>query len=144
MLAMLLGPPIFHFIQETRWIARGDTTPDDYRKLVDDIRSGIRRDETIYVVNDNPMIYVLSGAAAATRYAWPWHVLRDDFGASVDADREIASIFAHRPRYIVFRETGGAYPSPESDRRLGLVRQAMADGYEPVDVKGGLTLFQRR
>jgi hypothetical protein len=69
--------------------------------------------------------------------------LRDDLGIAIDADREIAAIFAQRPRFIVFRENGGAYPSPKSDRRLELVRLAMSGRYHPVDAKGGLTLFAR-
>ena len=143
-LAGLLLPPVVHYVQEARWIARGEPTPDDYRDLATDIRSRIRPGETLYVVNDNPMIYVQSGAASATRYAWPWHILRDDFGASVDADREISAIFARTPRYVVFRTTGAAYSSAESDRRLAFVRNAMVSHYRPVDARGGLTLFQRQ
>jgi hypothetical protein len=130
-------------VQEARWIARAATTPADYLALSAEIRGGMQPGETLYIVNDNPMLYVLSGAAIPTRFAWPWHILRDDLGIAIDADREIAAIFARRPRFIVLRETGGAYSSPESDRRLELVRLAMTERYHPVDERGGLTLFAR-
>jgi 4-amino-4-deoxy-L-arabinose transferase-like glycosyltransferase len=140
---ILVGPPVLHYVQEARWIAHAGTTPDDYRNLARTIRMGLVPGDRIYVVNDNPMLYVLSGAAIPTRYAWPWHVLRDDFGVAVNADQEIAAIFARTPRFIVLREADAAYPNLESDRRLALIRRAMNGRYRPVKTMGGLTLFVR-
>jgi 4-amino-4-deoxy-L-arabinose transferase-like glycosyltransferase len=141
--ASILVLPIVHYVQESRWIAANATAPAEYRRLTQAIRSGIVAGDTIYVVNDNPMIYVLSGAGVPTRFAWPWHILRDDFGSAVDWKTEIASIFARAPRYIVLRDAGGMYADANSAERLAFIRDEMRGHYDRAGSSGSLTLFVR-
>jgi hypothetical protein len=79
----------------------------------------------LYVADDRTVLYVLTGAAPPTRYAYPPHLLDryQEIVAGVDGPREIARILAGHPAYIVRDLANRRHEDPRSavllDRTLG-------------------------
>jgi 4-amino-4-deoxy-L-arabinose transferase-like glycosyltransferase len=70
----------------------------------------------LYVVNDQPALYILTGAPPPTRFPFPPHLLdpEQEIVSGIDGTREVARILDERPVFVVF---DGSYDY--ADKRIG-------------------------
>ncbi|HZF76553.1 MAG TPA: hypothetical protein VE033_12060 [Acetobacteraceae bacterium] len=75
---------------------------DPVREVAAAMRAALGPGEAAFVANYHPTVYVLSGAALATRFPFPAHVT-GPFAqlAGTDTDHELERVLASRPRVIV-------------------------------------------
>lgn len=101
--------------------------------------AGLRPGESIYVADQDPAIYLLTGAAVPTRFALPFHLMCDVPLPAVDPAAEIARILASRPRFVVISHTRREMVCQHADR-TALVDAALGRDYRPlarVEAAGG-------
>lgn len=128
-IAVALVALVPHGVDAARALAR----PDIPRKIAALARQRLRNWELIYVVNDQPVIYLLAGTALPTRYAYPTHLLGSQrFLVPEDRLAELRRILDLRPRMIVVNEANGwTGPVAETDPvGRAMVEKALADAYE--------------
>jgi len=105
----------------------------------------IQPGDPIYVVNDDPIIYVLARAGVATPYAFPGHLadqadnrLGGDFNpAMIDQVAEVTRVLGERPRAIVLHRGRWDFVLPEA---ADLISAALAQDYalaSTVEALGG-------
>jgi len=95
----------------------------------------------VYVADDRTVLYLLTGAASPTRYAYPPHLLdRYQEGvAGVDGPREIARIVQLHPTFIVRDLANRRYEDPPGRDLLDRTLQA---GYRTVYAQGTRTVYR--
>lgn len=89
---------------------------------------GLTPGGSLYVVDSDPAIYLLTGAALPTRYPFPQHLTCDFHLPGVDAAAEIRRIMAEAPRFVVishFRK----WMVCERPERLAIVDAALTKFY---------------
>jgi len=80
-----------------------------YERAAAHLRSRLRPGEAVFVVNDQPVLYMLTRVTPPTRYVFPQHLF-DDFGAAyagIDRRVEIERVLKGRPRYITIQDGDG-------------------------------------
>jgi 4-amino-4-deoxy-L-arabinose transferase-like glycosyltransferase len=80
-----------------------------YERAAAHLRSRLRPGETVFVVNDQPVLYMLTRVTPPTRYVFPKHLF-DDFGAAyagIDRGAEIRRVMNGRPAYITIQDGDG-------------------------------------
>ena len=90
--------------------------------------------DCLYVFSGDPVLYLLTGAAPPTRWAFPTFLgeTRDSVSLGFDVTGELHRIMATRPRYVVTRD----YPFPEADPAAwGVMRRALAADYRLVSAQ---------
>jgi 4-amino-4-deoxy-L-arabinose transferase-like glycosyltransferase len=89
---------------------------------------GLAAGGSLYVVDSDPAIYLLTGAALPTRFPFPQHLTCDFHLPGVSADAEIRRIMADAPRFVVishFRK----WMVCERPERLAIVGAALNRSY---------------
>jgi hypothetical protein len=107
------------------------------------LRGRVEPGETIYVANDQPILYFLTGTRVPTRWAFPQFLISPVFRQrlGIDLERELAAIFAHRPSYVVFNTNERNLTDPEYHRLL--FEHYLASGYELETTLFTTALFRR-
>lgn len=99
--------------------------------------------DSIYVVDYEPVVYLLAGATAPTRFVLPQHLVCPFPASGVQADQEIIRIMASRPRCLVLAASRRRMACEQETlvrlpERLGeghyTVHQRFVGGGEAVDV----------
>ena len=101
------------------------------------LRAGLEPGRSIFVVNGNPVIYVLAGAPIPTRYAFPDHLSGENANTipGLDADAEMARVLAARPQYLVIdRERWDGIRNAAK----AMLSAAMATDYQHVSTLSGV------
>lgn len=100
--ALLAAAPVIDLLRPRVEHGFGLRLPDPSRQVAAAIAPHLERGEAIYVANYYGVVYVLSGAAIPTRYAYGDH-LAGHFSSmtGIDADAELARVLASAPRFIV-------------------------------------------
>jgi hypothetical protein len=118
-----------------------------------DLKGQLQADDTVFVLDQDPVIYYLARAAAPTRYPFPGHWF-DGADGLFDPLIELEQVLEREPRFIVtrldtFRDgaeaagAGGAEASAPyrlvKQRLLAAIRASyeLADSYPPLEVWGG-------
>lgn len=93
--------------------------PDAPREIAEVIRSDQRPGDTLWVVNSEPVIYLLTGLPIPTVYVMPPHLL-SAFSAIIpgNADSEISRLIATRPRYVVIDPEKWSSAVPQRRARI--------------------------
>lgn len=131
-LVLILGFPIARTIEKyylpwmTAYAKHGDVNVNIARYLM----TKIGPDDSIYVVNGQPIIYFLANARLATPYVLPPWLLVEDLSrvVGVDYPAEIDRIFSSDPRVILVRDQA------EQNPRLTEITARLAEGYV-LDIK---------
>ncbi|WP_144299451.1 hypothetical protein [Elioraea rosea] len=80
----------------------GFRRPDPVRQVVAAVQQAVPPGSPIYVANYHPVVYVLAGMAAPTRFVFPAHLAGWYSGVTgIDADAEIDRVLASRPAAII-------------------------------------------
>jgi hypothetical protein len=136
--------------------ARGDWASGDIPRIVArDLEGLLDPGDTVFVFDQDPVIYYLARAAAPTRYPFPGHWLNGAEGM-FDPLVELEQVLKREPRFIVTRldtfetpERSGAAPAGGSDqferyqrleeRLLAAIRESydLTGSYAPAEVWGG-------
>ncbi|HYZ26334.1 MAG TPA: hypothetical protein VE597_05460, partial [Geminicoccaceae bacterium] len=136
--------------------ARGDGAAGDIPRIVARNLAGqLRSGDTVFVFDQDPVIYYLARATAPTRYPFPGHWINGADGM-FDPLVELEQVLDRGPRFIVTRldtfappERNAAAPAGEPDQieryqRLKKRLHAaiaesydLADSYDPAAVWGG-------
>ena len=136
--------------------ARGDWAAGDIPRIVArDLAGQLRSGDTMFVFDQDPVIYYLARATAPTRYPFPGHWINGADGM-FDPLVELEQVLDRGPRFIVTRldtfappERNAAAPAGEPDQieryqRLKKRLHAaiaesydLADSYDPAEVWGG-------
>lgn len=131
-LALLAGgfvalvPCVPHALDAAKFVVTREDFP---RMLAERIRPEIRPGETIYVATYEPVLYLLTGTALPTPYAFPDHLVgRQSFLAPTPNDGELERVLAARPRFIVLDEAREQKFEP---RARAAVEAAVAARYRP-------------
>ncbi|QXM24701.1 hypothetical protein KO353_16040 [Elioraea tepida] len=75
---------------------------DPIRLVAQSLREIVPEGSTVYIANYHPVVYVLSGMAVPTRFAFPQHLAGWYSGVTgIDADAELDRVLAARPAAIV-------------------------------------------
>jgi hypothetical protein len=100
---------------------------DPVREVSAAMAAALSPGETAFVANYHPTTYVLSGAALATRFAFPAH-LTGSFArlAGTDIEGELERVLATRPRVIVVDRGWMHTMRPEAAAQ---VEAALRNGY---------------
>jgi hypothetical protein len=128
--AIMLVPLTHHAVDAARALTR----PDIPRQVAALARRTVRPGETLYVVNDQPIIYILAHATLPTAYAFPTDLIgpqRDI--VPVDRLAELSRVLATRPRMIVLDAAAG-WTDPIKVDLAGrqMVEAALAASYDGV------------
>ncbi|MDJ0387012.1 hypothetical protein QMO56_02705 [Roseomonas sp. E05] len=116
------------------------------------VAAAIRPGDPIYVVNEDPIIYILAQAAVPTPYVFAEHLAdqtdsrlgEESNPAMIDQDAEVARILGERPRAIVLHRGRWAFLRPRS---AALIAEALANDYVQagmVEAAGGTVEIWRR
>ena len=91
------------------------------------IKSEISPNDTIYVADDEPIIYFLAGAQMPTRYIFPPFLTEPHFikVAGVTFQNEMKSILKLKPKFVVLRAT----QEPSSKPQINFLLQQMEGVY---------------
>ena len=78
---------------------------DPIQKIADEISPHLSAERSLYVVNHEPILYLLTRSEPATRFVFPPFLLDPHFSAvaRVEPHAEFARILARRPTCIVSR-----------------------------------------
>jgi hypothetical protein len=100
------------------------------------VRTLLRPDDTLYVLDSEPVVYFLADAEPATRYAFSAFVLDPHFStvARVDYRREFAKILAREPRCIVMMKDSIVPRAKEFRQMLGSEYRPTGN-FETVDLR---------
>jgi hypothetical protein len=138
-----LAAPIAYGRATSRDPEFGDPTAELGKALVAhgvgvDVAAGAG-EHALYVADDRTVLYVLTGAAPPTRFAYPPHLLDpyQQIVAGVDGPAEVARILARMPAFVVRDTANIAHEDPraasELDRTLAArYRLAFANGTRSV------------
>jgi hypothetical protein len=102
--------PLIHsgYILWDRFVQGERFAGDTPRRIAADIKPELRPDDSIYVVGFQPLVYYLTGAKLATRFAFTGLPHRDYPGRDgcpwVDQSVEMQRVLDSRPRYIVVED----------------------------------------
>ncbi len=126
-----------------RWRQIGSMT-DVPAVIAAHLRDRVRPGEYIYIANDQPILYFLTETRVPTRWAFPQFLISPIFRQrlGIDLDREMASIFEHRPVFVVFNTQERNLVDPAYHQLL--FGRYLAADYE-LDVRlFTVALFRRR
>lgn len=167
--ASLLIAGAFFAANRTAYLAAGDlvlqrharadwAAGDTPRIVARDIEQQLRKGDTVFVFDHDPVIYYLARAAAPTRYPFPGHWF-DGADGLFDPLAELEQVLARKPRFIVTRldsfapsgdtETVAGSAADEyqryrlvKERLLGAIRTSydLVDSHAPIDLWGGRVL----
>jgi hypothetical protein len=117
-----------HHVRET---AATLSRPDVPREVAWAIREKMVPGDSVYVVNYEPIIYMLANAPLPTRYAFP--VFLVGFRSVTDTDMvvERTRVLGARPKYIVVNETWRSAPDNWDPQAMVQVEDALARHYTP-------------
>ena len=108
---------------------------------------GFRPRDTLYVVNQDPAIYLLSDAGIPTRFAFAQHLMCDFRLPDTDAGQEIRRIMEGTPRFVVISHWRRWMICERADR-LDLVDRHLARSYDllsTVEAAGeAVDIYRRR
>lgn len=112
---------------------------DGPSRIAEYLRARLRPGERIWVVNDEPVLYLLTGSPVPTRYVFPPFLTSTGFSrvAGVDVDREVRRIAASRPAFLVVNDD----LSGENTRRILSI---VLPGYEAERAFGRVTVYRAR
>lgn len=115
---------------------RADSQTDVFAEAGSLLRAGLEPGRPIYVVNANPVLYVLAGAPIPTRYVFPDHLAGQNANTvpGLDADAEMARVLALRPQYLVLDRDNW---DGMRDSAKAMLSAAMAVDYKPVATLSG-------
>ena len=107
-----------------------------------DVSAVIRPGDPIYVVNEDPIIYMLAHGGVATPYVFPQHLAdqtdsrlgSDSNPAMIDQLQEVARVLGQHPRAIVLHR--GRWSSVRPDA-AGLITEALARDYHLANTVEG-------
>lgn len=129
-LAVMAVPLLAHVVDASRMLGRPDTS----REVAALARQAVASGRPIFVVNDQPVIYLLAHAPLPTVYAFPSHLLGAQRGlAPIDRLAELRRVLALRPGLLV-RDMTPDWTDPAQTDPAGraLVEQALESGYQRV------------
>ncbi len=97
----------------------------------------VKPGDSIYVANYQPIIYYLTKTRSPTRWAFPQFLISPVFRhrLGIDLEQELASIFSHEPRFVVFNTQEQGLVDPDYHREL-------FERYLGVDYKLETTLME--
>jgi 4-amino-4-deoxy-L-arabinose transferase-like glycosyltransferase len=122
-IAVCLLPMLHHVIAMGRALAR----PDVARQIGALARQTLQRDETVYVVNSDPVIYLISGTELPTRYAFPTHLIGSQRYLVPEPNHpEVQRILNGRPRLIVVDDSWTDPIKADQEARALIERTLMA------------------
>jgi hypothetical protein len=80
------------------------TYDDDTARLAEYLSQHRGQGDWLYVINDQPALYILTGAPPPTRFPFPPHLLDPalEIVSGIDGTREVARILDSRPVFVVF------------------------------------------
>jgi 4-amino-4-deoxy-L-arabinose transferase-like glycosyltransferase len=115
--AVLLVPQGLRIAEQWRHI--GDKV-DVSAAVAEYIGARAQPGEYIYVTNYQPIIYFVTDTRVPTRWAFPPHFVEPEYRSrlGIDLHEEMASIFAHRPAYVVVETRQEPTFDPAYDRLL--------------------------
>lgn len=136
--------------------ARADWAAGDTPRIVArDIEEQLSAGDTVFVFDQDPVIYYLARAAAPTRYPFPGHWF-DGADGMFDPMADLEQVLARKPRFIVTRLDTFAPPEDAEteaqsaadgyrryrlvkDRLLGAIRTSydLVDSHAPIELWGG-------
>lgn len=121
------------------WSERRAEGADAPSRIAAYLRARLGPGERIWVVNDEPVLYLLTGSAVPTRYVFPPFLTSAGFSrvAGVDVDREVRRIAASRPAFLVVNDD----LSGENTRRILSI---VLPGYEAERAFGRVTVYRAR
>jgi hypothetical protein len=99
--AFIAFVPVAHHLRDT---AAALLRPDVPREIARVLAREMARDDLVYVVNYEPIIYFLAGAPLPTRYAFPMHLAGRRTFMDTDVTTERRRVLESRPKYIVINE----------------------------------------
>jgi hypothetical protein len=139
-LIILLVPQGSRIAERWRQI---DSMTDVPARVTEHLKPRVRPDDFIYVANDQPILYFTTGTRVPTRWAFPQFLVSPVFRQrlGIDLDREMASIFAKHPKYVIFNANERALNDPAFHRVL-FDRYLIPD-YELENQLFGIALFRR-
>ncbi len=107
------------------WIKEYQSHSNVYEQIADYINPQMSSADSIYVVNDEPILYFLTKNEPPTRFAYPAFVIDPHFSfvAEVDPDREVAKILAKSPKFVII----GRMEGPGSEKRNPVVDHVMEE-----------------
>lgn len=106
--------------------------PDPVREVAAAIRREIEPGDKIWVANYHPVLYVMSGAGLATRYAFPGQLVGQHWRVTgIDPNEEVARILASNPQVIVVDR--GWWPRVRP-RIAAMIDDALAERYDLASV----------
>jgi len=108
--------------------AARDDRPDPARAVAALLRADNAPGNSVWVVNSEPIIYVLSDLPVPTRYGFPLHLVSlFNFLTRGEAGVEVDRILAARPRYLILDPANDFWFTPDMRAR---VRAAIAAHYD--------------
>ncbi len=125
LLAFIAMVPLAAYLQALPWMAL--FKPDLPRQVATVIRSSSPAGQTAYVVNFEPIVYLLAGLPLPTRYPFPPHLAGFQTRLTqIDPDAEMARILRERPEFIVVDRAAWSEIRPKAAARI---TEALAADY---------------
>jgi hypothetical protein len=136
--------PIVPYFYKVPWMNLD--APDIPRQIAAIIKADIKPGETAYVVNYQPVIYLLAHIPLPTPVPFPDHLVGGEQRLiPIDPDRELARVLGSSPRFIVIDRSRWPLVTQAAG---AAITGALATGYELrhtyMDASSPIELYQRK
>jgi 4-amino-4-deoxy-L-arabinose transferase-like glycosyltransferase len=140
LVVLLLVPQIRLVAERWRHVIELEDVPATVAEYV---QQRVAPGDYIYVANYQPVIYLLTETRSPTRWAFPQFLVLSSFRERLgtDLEQEMASLFAHRPRYVIVDTNKGILVDPAYYRVLH--ERYLDVDYELETHISSLALFRR-
>jgi len=134
--AVLLVPVLVAGVLLGTGAARDDR-PDPARAVAALLRADNAPGNSVWVVNSEPIIYVLADLPVPTRYGFPLHLVSlFNFLTRGEAGVEVDRILAAQPRYLVLDPASDFWFTPDMRERVRAAIAAQYDLHATVPASG--------
>jgi hypothetical protein len=131
---LLTARTVYH-----RYVEGTDHWGDEPAAVAEYLRARLTKDDFLYVADYHPILYYLVPAKVPTRFPFPIHIT-DEWWQGLtrtDPQREVRSIFAKRPLYVVKAE--------EKDTSFyRFLHEELERSYQLEQTIGGVAIYRRK